>query len=103
MVSNRLQHFALALLLLPGLSLADSNLHQRSHLPPGSANKLMHLRLQAMMSEERKTNEMFGDGYMSYGSREDGCNLNIGNRVGESINTDSQNIYIDGPVINYCR
>ncbi|MGV6860078.1 MAG: hypothetical protein ACWA5X_14030 [bacterium] len=75
----------------------------RTFMPAGSSNKVMHMRMQAMTMDNEMKDKLFGDGYVSIGAKKDGCKLNIGNRVGNSLSTKSQDIFIDGPVINYCR
>ena len=77
--------------------------NQRTFMSAGSANQVMHMRMQAMTMEAEMKDKLFGDGYVTIGSKKDGCKLSIGNRVGNSVTTQSQDIYIDGPVINYCR
>lgn len=93
----------LAIASLSVSSWAGGQVNTRTFMPAGSSNKVMHMRMQAMTMEDEMKDKLFGDGYVSIGSKEDGCKLNIGNRVGNSLTTQSQDIFIDGPVINYCR
>ncbi len=89
--------------LLPCSAFAGGQVNTRTFMPAGSANKVTHMRLQAMTMDDEMKDKLFGDGFVNIGSKKDGCGLNIGNRVGNNLNTQSQDIYIDGPVINYCR
>jgi hypothetical protein len=90
-------------LSLPVSSHAGDQLNVRTFMPAHSANKVMHMRMQAMTMDDEMKDKLFGDGYVTIGAKKDGCKLSIGNRVGNNLTTESQDIYIDGPVINYCR
>ena len=101
----KLQFLAAAVLALslPVATLAGDQVNIRTFMPANSVNKVMHMRMQAMTMDDEMKDKLFGDGYVTIGAKKDGCKLSIGNRVGNSVNTQSQDIYIDGPVINYCR
>ncbi|MGF1643199.1 MAG: hypothetical protein ACFCUJ_06105 [Thiotrichales bacterium] len=80
-----------------------SQVNERTHMPASSSNQVMHLRIQAMTVEHELKDKLSGDGFVNIGKKSEGCKLSIGNRVGGNLSTQSQDIYIDGPIINYCR
>ena len=94
---------SVVILSIPASALAGDEVNTRTFMPATSVNKVIHMRMQAMTMEDEMKDKLFGDGYVSIGAKEDGCKLNIGNRVGNNLTTQSQDIFIDGPVINYCR
>ena len=95
---------SIAMLSLPSILLAGgSQVNSRTFMPSTSVNKVMHMKMQAMTMDDEMKDKLFGDGHVSIGKKEDGCKLNIGNQTGTGLNAKPQDIYIDGPVINYCR
>ena len=95
---------SIAMLSLPSILLAGgSQVNSRTFMPSTSVNKVMHMKMQAMTMDDEMKDKLFGDGHVSIGKKEDGCKLNIGNQTGTGLSTKPQDIYIDGPVINYCR
>jgi hypothetical protein len=96
--------FSIAMLSLPAVSLAGGGqVNSRTFMPSSSVNKVMHMKMQAMTMDDEMKDKLFGDGRVSIGKKEEGCKLSIGNQTGNSLSTQPQDIYIDGPVINYCR
>jgi len=95
---------SIAMLALPSISLAGgSQVNSRTFMPSTSVNKVMHMKMQAMTMDDEMKDKLFGDGHVSIGKKEDGCKLSIGNQAGTGLVAKPQDIYIDGPVINYCR
>ncbi len=82
---------------------ANAEVNTRTFMPSGSSNKIMHMRIQAMTMDDEMKDKLFGDGHVSIGKKEDGCKLSIGNQTDTGLGAKPQDIYIDGPIINYCR
>jgi len=95
---------SIAMLSLPSISLAGGGqVNSRTFMPSNSANKVMHMKMQAMTMDDEMKDKLFGDGLVSIGKKEEGCKLSIGNQAGTGLAAKPQDIYIDGPIINYCR
>ena len=65
-------------------------------------NSITHMRLQAMMSKDKKDNDPLGKQTMGSTFNDD-CTLSIGNNEAQGLLSKPQDIIITGPVINKCR
>ncbi len=101
---KKIMVLSIAMLSLPSILLAGGGqVNSRTFMPSNSANKVMHMKMQAMTMDDEMKDKLFGDGLVSIGKKEEGCKLSIGNQAGTGLAAKPQDIYIDGPIINYCR
>lgn len=90
---------------MPSLSRAGE-INQPSHLPNRVMNKINQVRLLGLTAEEDyealedDTLNLPGIGTLD----QIGCNLNVGNTVGDASRTGgSRDVIINGDVINFCK
>jgi len=96
--------FNIVFLLFPVINNAIAQEINIRMLPNKVKNDITHIRLQSILSKDKKKADPLGGKQTRNGFYNEDCSLNIGNNItGQSLLSKPQTIIITGPVINRCR